>query len=69
MKVGYGTKEWVTYTLITLSKLAKMKQLEKFPRLRNQPTLLQALSTRKINKDQVQIKGIFNKNTIGNCAY
>jgi hypothetical protein len=39
MKIGYGTKEWVTYILITLSKSAKEKQSEKFPRSRNQPTL------------------------------
>jgi hypothetical protein len=30
---------------------------------------MQALSTRKENKDQVQIKGIFNKKTTGNYAY
>ena len=30
---------------------------------------LQALSTRKANKDQVQLKGIFNNKTTGNCAY
>jgi hypothetical protein len=30
---------------------------------------MQALSTRKANKDQVQIKGIFNEKTTENCAY
>jgi hypothetical protein len=30
---------------------------------------MQALSTRKSNKDQVQIKGIFNNKTTENCAY
>jgi hypothetical protein len=29
---------------------------------------MQALSTRKENKDRVQIKGIFNNKTTGNCA-
>jgi hypothetical protein len=30
---------------------------------------VQALPTRKANKDQVQIKGIFNNKTTINCAY
>jgi hypothetical protein len=30
---------------------------------------MQQLSTKKANKDQVQIKGIFNNKTTGNCAY
>jgi hypothetical protein len=30
---------------------------------------MQALLTRKENKDQVQIKGVFNNKTIENCAY
>jgi hypothetical protein len=29
---------------------------------------MQAFPTRKANKDQVQIKGIFNNKTTGNCA-
>jgi transposase InsO family protein len=33
MKVGYGTKEWVTYTLITLSKSAKRKQVREMPQI------------------------------------
>jgi hypothetical protein len=30
---------------------------------------MQALSTRKANKDQIQINGIFNDKTTRNCAY
>jgi hypothetical protein len=30
---------------------------------------MKALPTRKENKEQVQIKGIFNNKTTGNCAY
>jgi hypothetical protein len=62
-------EEWVTCILITLSKSAKEKQSEKCPRSRNQPTLYASIATRKANKDHVQIKGIFNNKTTGNCAY
>jgi hypothetical protein len=30
---------------------------------------MKEMSTRKENKDQVQIKGIFNNKTTGNCAH
>jgi hypothetical protein len=51
MKVGYGTEEWVTFILITLSKPTKDKQSEKCPRLRNQPTLYANI----VNKERKQI--------------
>jgi hypothetical protein len=69
MKVGYGTKEWVTCIFITLSKSSKEKKSEIFPDHETNQHFMQALSTRKANKDQVQIKGIFNDKTIGNCVY
>ena len=50
MKVGYGTEEWVTCILITLSKSTKEKQLEKCPRSRNQPTLYASI----VNKESKQ---------------
>jgi hypothetical protein len=53
MKVGYGTKEWVTYILINLSKSKKQKQSEKFPRSRNQPTLYASI----VNKESKQRLG------------
>jgi hypothetical protein len=58
MKVGYGTKEWVTCILITLSKLAKEKQSEKFPRSRNQPTLYASIA----NKERKQRPGSNQRN-------
>jgi hypothetical protein len=69
MKVGYGTEEWVTCILITLSKSVKEKQSKKSPDHETNQHFMQALPTRKSNKDQVQIKGIFNNKTTGNCAY
>jgi hypothetical protein len=59
MKVGYGTEQWVTYIFITLSKSAKGKQLEKFLRSRNQPTLYEII----VNKERKQIPGL-NQNNI-----
>jgi hypothetical protein len=58
MKVGYGTKEWGTYILITLSKSAKDKQLEKCPRSRNQPTLYASI----VNKERKQRPGLNQRN-------
>jgi hypothetical protein len=58
MKVGYGTEEWVTCILITLSKSAKEKQSEKFPRSRNQPTLYASIA----NKERKQRPGSNQKN-------
>jgi hypothetical protein len=54
MKVGYETKEWVTYVLITFSKSTKGKQLEKFPRSQNQPTLYENI----VNKESKQRLGL-----------
>jgi hypothetical protein len=59
MKVGYGTEEWVAYTLITFSNSKKRKQLEKFPRLRNQPTLYASI----VNKENKQ-RPCLNQNNI-----
>jgi transposase InsO family protein len=47
MKVGYGTEEWVTCILITLSKSAKEKQSEKCPRSQNQPTLYASIANKE----------------------
>jgi hypothetical protein len=58
IKVSYGTKEWVTYTLITLSKSAKRKQLEKFPTSRNQPTLYESI----VNNETKQRPGLNQRN-------
>jgi hypothetical protein len=58
MKVGYGTKEWVTSILISLSKSTKEKQLEKFPRSRNQPTLYASIA----NKERKQRLGSNQRN-------
>jgi hypothetical protein len=58
MKVGCGTNEWVTYTLITLSKSTKRKKLEKFPRLRNQPILYASI----VNKENKETPGLNQKN-------
>jgi hypothetical protein len=58
MKFGYGTKEWVTYILITLSKSTKVKQLEKFPRSQNQPTLYANI----VNKERKQRPYLNQKN-------
>jgi hypothetical protein len=58
MKVGYVIEEWVTYTLITLSKSAKRNQLEKFPRLRNQLALYASI----VNKERKQRPGLNQKN-------
>jgi hypothetical protein len=69
MKFGDDIEEWVTCILITFSKSSKENQSEKCPKSRNQQHFMQALSTRKENKDQVQIKGIFNNKTSGNCAH
>jgi hypothetical protein len=59
MKVGYDIEESVTYTLITLSKSAKRKQLEKFPISRNQPTLYASI----VNKESKQ-RPCFNERNI-----
>ena len=53
MKVGYGTKEWGTYILITLSKSEKENPSEKCPRSRNQPTLYASI----VNKERKQRPG------------
>jgi transposase InsO family protein len=58
MKVGYGTEEWVTYILITLSKSAKEKHSEKFPRSQNQPTLYASI----VNKENKQRPGSNQRN-------
>ena len=58
MKVGYGTEEWVTCTLITLSKSTKEKKSEKFPRSRNLPTLCASIS----NKENKQRTGSNQRN-------
>jgi hypothetical protein len=58
MKVGYGTEEWVTCILITLSKSAKEKQSEKCPRSRNQPTLYASIA----NKERKQRPGSNQRN-------
>jgi hypothetical protein len=58
MKVGYGKEEWVTYILITLSKLVKEKQTEKCPRSRNQPTLYASI----VNKESKQRPGSNQRN-------
>jgi hypothetical protein len=50
MNVVYGTKEWVTYILITFSKSAKEKQSDKFPRSQNQPTLYSSI----VNKESIE---------------
>ena len=47
MKVGYGIEEWVTCILITLSKSAKEKQSDKFPRSQNQPTLYASIANKE----------------------
>jgi hypothetical protein len=52
-ELGYGTEEWVTYILITLSKLAKEKHSEKCPRSQNQPTLYESI----VNKERKQRLG------------
>jgi hypothetical protein len=69
MKFGYGTEEWVTYILITLSNSSKEKLSEKCPRSQNQPTLYASIVNKEENKNQVQIKGIFNDKTTRNCAH
>jgi hypothetical protein len=51
-------EEWVTYTLITLSKSAKRKHLEKFPELQNQPTLYASI----VKKESKQRLGLNKKN-------
>jgi hypothetical protein len=58
MKVGYGTEEWVTCILITLSKSAKEKQSEKCPRSRNQPILYASIA----NKESKQRPGSNQRN-------
>jgi hypothetical protein len=58
MKVDYGTEEWVTFILITLSKLAKEKKSEKCPRSRNQPTLYASIA----NKESKQRPGSNQRN-------
>jgi hypothetical protein len=58
MKVGYETKERVTYTLITLSKSTKSKELDKCPRLQNQPTLYASI----VNKERKQRPGSNQRN-------
>jgi hypothetical protein len=50
MKFGYGTEEWVTYILITLSKSAKEKHSEKCLRSRNQPTLYASIVNKENKK-------------------
>jgi hypothetical protein len=50
MKVGYGTEEWVTCILITLSKSAKEKHSEKCPKSRSQPTLYASISNKERKK-------------------
>jgi hypothetical protein len=69
MKFGYGTEELVTYILITLSNSAEEKHSEKCLDQKTNQHFMKALSTRKENKYHVQIKGIFNDKTTGNCAY
>jgi hypothetical protein len=58
MKVGYGTKEWVTYILITLSKSEKEKHSEKYHRSSNQPTLYASI----VNKESKQRLGSNQRN-------
>jgi transposase InsO family protein len=57
MEVVYGTKEWVTYILITLLKPTKKKQSETCPRSRNQPTLYASI----VNKE-IKTKNKFKSN-------
>jgi len=58
MQVGYGTEEWVAYTLIILSNSEKRKKLEKFPRLQNQPTHYENI----VNKESKQRPCLNQKN-------
>jgi hypothetical protein len=54
-----------------LVKFIKREEVIEMPQI-TKPTnkhFMKALSIRKENKDQVQIKGIFNEETTGNCAH
>jgi hypothetical protein len=59
MKVGYGTEEWVTYTLTTLSKSVERKPLDKSLRSRNQPTLY----ADNVNKERKKRPGSNQRNS------
>jgi hypothetical protein len=53
-----------------LVKVSKREAVREIPQItKTNQHFMQALPTRKANKDQVQIKGIFNNKTTGNCAY
>ena len=52
MKVVYGTEEWVTCILITLSMSAKEKQSDKFQRSQNQPTLYASIANKESKQRQ-----------------
>jgi len=59
IKVGYGTEEWGTHILITLSKSTEYKKSEKFLGSQNQPTLYAST----INKERKQRLDSNQRNT------
>jgi hypothetical protein len=52
-----------------LINIKKKKAVREMPQITKPTNTLCKLPTRKENKDQVQIKGIFNNKTTRNCAY
>ena len=53
-----------------LVKVSKREAVKEMPQImKPNKHFTQALSTRKANKDQIQLKGILNNKTTGNCAY
>ena len=56
MKVEYGTEEWVTHILITLSKSAKRSRQRNSLDQETNQHFMQALSTRKEKKTMFKSK-------------
>jgi hypothetical protein len=72
--VGKEDESWIWHKIMghmhfdNLVKVNKREAVRDASDHETNQHFMQALSTRKANKDQVQIKGIFNNKTIGNCV-